>query len=259
VLPDGNLNNPSLTWLRRWCEGKAKILAVVSLPEETFRSADTTVKASLVFLRRFTTEDQRAWDAAWDAAHAAHDGFFDAERDTLCATYSPRIVSGDCKDVADILDELAAIGVSRAPPEWFSADPPPYPRGIGATKLRKPLWHGDASDREKAAALRKSYKAAFTPAVARSADALTRELQTTLRALDERHNAALWTHVREAFDYPVFVAAPKSVGITSTGETGKDVPNDLPDVLDAFRRFQSWAAAGAKPEDVPDFRLPSAA
>ena len=28
VLPDGNLNNPSLTWLRRWCEGKAKILAV---------------------------------------------------------------------------------------------------------------------------------------------------------------------------------------------------------------------------------------
>ena len=26
VLPDGNLNNPSLTWLRRWCEGKARIL-----------------------------------------------------------------------------------------------------------------------------------------------------------------------------------------------------------------------------------------
>ncbi len=32
VLPDGNLNNPSLTWLRRWCEGKAKITAVVSCP-----------------------------------------------------------------------------------------------------------------------------------------------------------------------------------------------------------------------------------
>ena len=32
VLPDGNLNNPSLTWLRRWSEGKARILAVVGLP-----------------------------------------------------------------------------------------------------------------------------------------------------------------------------------------------------------------------------------
>ena len=44
VLPDGNLNNPSLTWLRRWCEGKARIAAVVSLPEETFRSADAVVR-----------------------------------------------------------------------------------------------------------------------------------------------------------------------------------------------------------------------
>lgn len=63
VLPDGNLNNPSLTWLWRWCEGKAKILAVVGLPEETFRSADATVKASLVFLKRFSKDDQKAWDA----------------------------------------------------------------------------------------------------------------------------------------------------------------------------------------------------
>ncbi|MDD2876260.1 MAG: N-6 DNA methylase [Acidiphilium sp.] len=259
VLPDGNLNNPSLTWLRRWCEGKAKILAVVGLPEETFRSADATVKASLVFLKRFTKKDQKAWDAAWTAAHAAHDATFNAERDALCATYGPRIVSGDDKKAADILTKLAALGVKRIPPSWFSADPPPYPKSIGATKLRRVAWHDDAKDRTKAAALKKAYTAAFTTAVATAADALTRELAAALRALDERHDAALWSHVREAFDYPVFVAAPKSVGITSTGETGENVPNDLPDVLDAFKRFQSWAAAGAKPKDIPDFRLPSAA
>lgn len=259
VLPDGNLNNPSLTWLRRWCEGKAKILAVVGLPEETFRSADATVKASLVFLKRFTKKDQKAWDAAWTAAHAAHDATFDAERDTLCATYGPRIVSGDDKKAADILIKLAALGVKRIPPVWFSADPPPYPKSIGATKLRRVAWHDEAKDRTKAAALKKAYNAAFTTSVSTAADALTRELAAALRALDERHNAALWSHVRDAFDYPVFVAAPKSVGITSTGETGDNVPNDLPDVLEAFKRFQAWAAAGAKPKDIPDFRLPSAA
>lgn len=259
VLPDGNLNNPSLTWLRRWCEGKAKILAVVGLPEETFRSADATVKASLVFLKRFTKKDQKAWDVAWTAAHAAHDATFDAERDALCATYGPRIVSGDDKKAADILTKLAALGVKRIPPAWFSADPPPYPKSIGATKLRRVAWHDDAKDRKKAAALKKAYTAAFTAAAAKAADALTRELAAALRALDERHNAALWSHVRDAFDYPVFVAAPKSVGITSTGETGENVPNDLPEVLEAFRRFQSWAAAGAKAKDMPDFHLPSAA
>ena len=64
VLPDGNLNNPSLSWLRRWAESKVRLLAVVSLPEETFRSADATVKASLVFLRKFTESDRMAWEDA---------------------------------------------------------------------------------------------------------------------------------------------------------------------------------------------------
>ena len=91
------------------------------------------------------------------------------------------------------------------------------------------------------------------------ADALFRELRAALRAVDEAHNAALWAAVREAFDYPVFVAAPEAVGITSTGETGGNVPDDLPRTLDAFRAFESWVEAGAEPEDAPDFPLPSAA
>ena len=258
VLPDGNLNNPSLTWLRRWCEGKAKILVIVSLPAETFRSADATVKASLVFLQRFTDKDQTSWDAAWAAAKAEHDAAFDAERDALCTAYGARIVSGDDKDVARIIADMAAIGLTRVPAAWYSADPPAYPKGISATRLRKPAWQDDAADRRRAAALREAYNAAFTePATA--AGALTRELQAALRALDERHNAALWATVRETFDYPIFVAAPKAVGITSTGETGENVPNDLPALLDAYRRFRVWTASGANPRETPDFRLPSAA
>ncbi|MFN6250526.1 MAG: N-6 DNA methylase [Acetobacteraceae bacterium] len=253
VLPDGNLNNPSLTWLRRWCEGKAKILAVVGLPEETFRSADATVKASLVFLKRFTEADQTAWDAAWTAAHATHDAAFNAERDKLCADYGPRIVCGDDKDATKILKALTAIGAERVPPGWFSADPPPYPKSIGATKLKKAGWDDQAKDRKKAAALKKDYAAAFTNDVTKAADALTRELAAALKGVDERHNAALWVHVREAFDYPVFVAAPKSVGITSTGETGENVGNELPTVLEGYRRFERWMAAGAVVADEPSF------
>lgn len=253
VLPDGNLNNPSLTWLRRWCEGKARVLAVISLPEETFRSADATVKASLVFLKRFTDADQTAWDAAWTAAHATHDAAFNAERDKLCADFGPRIVSGDDKHAAKILKSLSAIGAERVPPAWFSASPPPYPKSIGATKLKKVGWDDNAKDRKKAAALKKDYAAAFTDDVTKAADALTRELAAALKAVDEHHNAALWAHVREAFDYPVFVAAPKSVGITSTGETGENVANELPTILEGYRRFETWLAAGAIVADEPSF------
>ena len=89
VLPDGNLNNPSLTWLRRWCEGKAKMLAVVSLPEETFRSADATVKASLVFLRRFTKKDQRHGMRPGRPPTAAHDTTFDANATRFARPTAP--------------------------------------------------------------------------------------------------------------------------------------------------------------------------
>jgi type I restriction enzyme M protein len=89
VLPDGNLNNPSLSWLRRWAEAKARLLAVVSLPEETFRSAAATVKASLVFLQRFTESDAVAWEDAWLEAHRKHDRSQTQDRARLCSNTLP--------------------------------------------------------------------------------------------------------------------------------------------------------------------------
>lgn len=54
----------------------------------------------------------------------------------------------------------------------------------------------------------------------------------------------------------IFVAAPKAVGITSTGETGEGVANDLPSVLHAYREFEAWLAGGAQPEVTPNFHPP---
>lgn len=71
-----------------------------------------------------------------------------------------------------------------------------------------------------------------------------------MRKVDLSHNMALWREVRGIFDYPVFTAAPDAVGITSTGAEG---PNQLPDVLKAYRRFVAWVAAGASRENTPVF------
>ena len=101
--------------------------------------------------------------------------------------------------------------------------------------------------------------AAFDADVQKKSDGFWRDLVAGMRAIDDAHNAALWSTVREEFDYPVFVAAPKSVGITSTGDTGDSVPNELPTLLEAYRAFEGWIEAGAKPEDTPGFLLPSAA
>ncbi|MCL6478774.1 MAG: N-6 DNA methylase [Peptococcaceae bacterium] len=259
VLPDGNLNNPSLSWMRRWVEDKAKLLAVVSLPEETFRSAAATVKASLVFLQKFTEEDKKAWEAAWATAHAKHDGNFNSQRDALCTRYDQRITCGDNEAIAEILRQLEGLGERRTIGMWEPGKPPAYPRGIGQTKVGNPKWQGHAKDKQAAAKLKQRFKELFTVDIQRRADALRRELTSKLRAIDEAHQAALWETVRNIFDYPVFVAAPKAVGITSTGDTGEHVPNDLPNVLTAYREFKEWVARGAKENDVPVFLHPSTA
>jgi type I restriction enzyme M protein len=52
VLPNGNFENPSLEYLRYYIKLKAKILAIVNLPQETFIPYGTGVKTSLLFLEK---------------------------------------------------------------------------------------------------------------------------------------------------------------------------------------------------------------
>jgi type I restriction enzyme M protein len=69
VLPEGIFNNPSLAYVREFCENRAFIRAVVSLPQETFFSSGASVKASLLFLKKFTEREQADFDAKQAAAN----------------------------------------------------------------------------------------------------------------------------------------------------------------------------------------------
>ena len=68
VLPEGVFNNPSLAYVREFCEDRAFIRAVVSLPPETFLSSGASVKASLLFMQKFTDEEQADFNAKKVAA-----------------------------------------------------------------------------------------------------------------------------------------------------------------------------------------------
>lgn len=62
VLPEGVLNNTNLQNVREYFEGRAKILLIVSIPQEVFMAAGATVKPSLMFFKRFTEEEQIKYD-----------------------------------------------------------------------------------------------------------------------------------------------------------------------------------------------------
>jgi len=70
VLPEGIFNNPSLAYVREFCENRAYIRAVVSLPQEAFYSSGASVKASLLFLQKFAAKEQADFDAKYSKARA---------------------------------------------------------------------------------------------------------------------------------------------------------------------------------------------
>ena len=70
VLPEGVYNNPSLAYVRQFVEDRAYLKAVVSLPQETFISSGASVKASLLFLQKYTDEEKERFDQTYATAKA---------------------------------------------------------------------------------------------------------------------------------------------------------------------------------------------
>ena len=59
VLPDSILNNPSLAFIRRWLLQRAKIIASIDLPKETFAESRGVPNPSLLIIQRLTEEESR--------------------------------------------------------------------------------------------------------------------------------------------------------------------------------------------------------
>lgn len=61
VLPNGNFENPSLDYLRYYIKQKAKVIAIVNLPQETFIPYGTGVKTSLLFLEKDSKNEEKQY------------------------------------------------------------------------------------------------------------------------------------------------------------------------------------------------------
>ncbi len=58
VLPDGLLQNVTNSYVRHWIRSQAKVLAVISIPQEAFAPYGTGIKTSLLILQKFPSVNQ---------------------------------------------------------------------------------------------------------------------------------------------------------------------------------------------------------
>lgn len=64
VLPEGVLNNTNLQNVREYFESMAKIILIVSIPQDVFMASGATVKPSLMFFKKFTEEELKQYELA---------------------------------------------------------------------------------------------------------------------------------------------------------------------------------------------------
>ncbi len=93
VLPEGIFNNPSLDYVREYCEDRAQILAVVSLPTEAFVASGASVKTSLLFLKKFTDAEKLDYDTQLHQTRLEIRGKHQSRVDQMNAEFDARILA----------------------------------------------------------------------------------------------------------------------------------------------------------------------
>jgi type I restriction enzyme M protein len=97
VLPEGVFNNPSLGYVREFVEDRAFLRAVISLPPETFFSSGASVKASILFLDKFSDKEQAKFDKLKAAARTETEAKYAGE------------IARETKRLTDAMEALAPV------------------------------------------------------------------------------------------------------------------------------------------------------
>lgn len=202
VLPEGVLNNKNLQAVREYFEGKAKIILICSIPQDVFIAAGATVKPSLVFMRRFTNDEESEYANCKSEALAEVTALHQAEIDKLEATIAN----------ADALTESLKDDLKKA-----------------QTKLKQAK-----KDKKNTT----SVETEITTIKKEQADnrlnkkTAEKELKGLYKQIDEETKPV----VKKKFDYDIPIAKIDDAGITTTGAASEG--NQLPQLVDEYSAYR---------------------
>lgn len=99
VLPEGVLNNSNMQKIRNFVESKAKILLIVSIPQDVFMASGATVKPSLLFFKKFTEDESKQYAAIVDAVTSEVNIKYEEEMQAIDEELAKRGKNAPGKDV----------------------------------------------------------------------------------------------------------------------------------------------------------------
>jgi len=224
VLPEGIYNNPSLAYVRAFCEDRAFIQVVVSLPQETFYSAGASVKAPLLFMQKFTDEEKADYDAKQQMTIRETDAKYQQE------------IDAETVRLQELIDAVAAVIKTAKPPTKAQQ------KKMTTTEAKAVMATAKEADKR-------------LPELKQRQTDTKKELRQYEKRMAVLKAGEARRLLKERFDYPIFLYDAEHVGLTATGEpdTNELYPDEnlgLPSgmrpehtALQQYRRFRGDAEA----------------
>ena len=201
VLPEGVLNNKNLATVREYFEGRAKLILICSIPQDVFVAAGANVKPSLVFMRKFTANEEAEYEKSKKEATTEVTELHQSEIDSLNMTISTCDVQTD-----SLKDELknARDRLKQA-------------------KKDKKDTSSIESEIKDIQQEQKNNKVAKKTA--------EKKLVELKKLIDEEIKPV----VKKKFNYDIPIAKVEDAGITTTGAASEG--NQLPTLVEEYRDY----------------------
>lgn len=202
VLPEGVLNNKNLQTVREYFEGRAKIILICSIPQDVFIAAGATVKPSLVFMRKFTDEEEQEYTRCQSEALTEVTALHQSEINIL------KTLINDCVDKTEVLKsslKVARENLKKA--KKAKIDTANIEKAISDIQLEQKNNKATQKAKEK-------------------------ELKELMNQIVEETKPV----VKKKFDYDIPIAKIDDAGITTTGAASSS--NQLPKLIQEYRDYQ---------------------
>lgn len=145
IIPDGILANINLQYVRGWIFERARILAIISLPRETFKYIGTTAKTSIIFTQKFnarqtleSTKKLPIFMASADYVGINHEGKNDlpeVSKEFKKFCQKEKIKEGHMSPMLTSATGEEVLKVHRLDPEYWD---PKYKKMI--SEMKKGRW-----------------------------------------------------------------------------------------------------------------------
>ena len=200
VLPGGILNNKNLAAVREYFEGRARLILICSIPP-VFTAAGATVKPSLVFMRKFTADEEVKYDKCKKEATIEITALHQTEIDSLTGAIATCDTQTDAlKD--DLKDARGSLKQARKDKKDTSA----IEADIDSIQQKQK----NNKDAKKAA-------------------------EKALTDLKKLIDAEIKPVIKKKFDYDIPIAKVEDAGITTTGAASEG--NQLPALVEEYRDY----------------------